>query len=170
MIIILNHVSIWNVENLEREKFMDIKIENVPKYRIAYMRQIGPYGPTNIQTMQKLKNWAKENKLFPKFSIILGISWDNPEITPPENCRYDAGIIISNDYKIDDSVEESELVGGKYAIFKVEHTAEDIQKAWSEIFSMLQNSDFQIDDRPIFERYIDEMVSNHFCEICVPIK
>lgn len=149
---------------------MNIKIETLPKFRIAYMRQIGPYGPGNIQTMEKLKKWAEANNLFHKSSIILGISHDNPETTLPQNCRYDAGIVISKDYKIDDSVEESEFVGGKYAIFKVKHTAEDIQKAWSEIFSMLPNSGFQIDDRPIFERYIKEMVSNHYCEICVPIK
>lgn len=149
---------------------MNIKIETLPKYRIAYMRRIGPYGSANNQTMEKLKNWAKANNLFPKSSIILGISHDNPETTLPENCRYDVGIVISNDYQIDDSVEESEFSGGKYAIFKVKHTAEDIQKAWSEIFSMLPNSGFQIDDRPIFERYIEEMVSNHYCEICIPIK
>ncbi|MGP7816557.1 AraC family transcriptional regulator [Niallia sp. 01092] len=149
---------------------MNIKIEVLPKYRIAYVQQVGPYGPANVQLMQKLKKWAAAKNLLSKTSIILGISHDNPETTLPNNCRYDAGIVISNDYQIDDFVGESEISGGKYAIFKVKHTAEDIQKAWSEIFYTLSNCGYQIDSRPIFERYIKEMVSNHYCEICVPIK
>ncbi|WCN39636.1 AraC family transcriptional regulator [Aneurinibacillus uraniidurans] len=148
---------------------MNSKIETLPKYRIAYVRQIGPYGSANVQTMQKLKKWAAAKNLLSKTSIILGISHDNPETTLPENCRYDAGIVISDDYQIDDFVDEREIFGGKYAIFKVKHTAEDIQKAWSEIFSELINYGYQIDARPIFERYMEEMVCDNYCEICVPI-
>ncbi|MEN1937471.1 GyrI-like domain-containing protein [Paenibacillus sp. 102] len=149
---------------------MNIKIENLPKYRIAYVRQVGPYGSDNVQAMKKLKNWAEKNNLLAETAIILGISQDNPETTAPVNCRYDACIVISNDYPIDDTVSESEVPGGRYAICKVKHTAEDIQKAWAEIFSELLNSGYQMDTKPIFERYIVEMVYSDYCEICVPIK
>ena len=77
---------------------MNIKIENIPAYRIAYIRQIGPYGISNVRTMEKLKEWAKSNHLFNDESIILGIVQDNPETTKPENCRYDTCIVVSNDY------------------------------------------------------------------------
>jgi hypothetical protein len=48
---------------------MDIRVETLPNYRIAYVRQIGPYGPANLQVMQELKRWAMEknyllNRLF----------------------------------------------------------------------------------------------------------
>lgn len=109
---------------------MNIKVETLPKYRIAYVRQVGPYGPANIQAMEKLKKWAEEKNIT-KSAIILGIPQDNPETTLPENCRYDACIVIPKDYQIDDSIYESELSGGKYVICKVKHTAEDIQKMGS---------------------------------------
>ncbi|KOS68769.1 DNA gyrase inhibitor [Lysinibacillus contaminans] len=149
---------------------MNIKVETLPKYRIAYMRQVGPYGPANKHVMGKLKNWALEKNLFTESGIILGIPQDHPETTLPENCRYDACIVISNDYPLDDSICESELSGGEYVICKVKHTAEDIQKAWPEIFSTLQKKGYQIDNKPIFERYTVEMINNHYCEICVPVK
>ncbi len=149
---------------------MKIKIENLPNYHIAYVRQVGPYGPQNAQTMGKLKNWAKENNLLHEKAIILGIAQDHPDTTPPEKCRYDACLVISNDYEIDEAVSKSELPGGKYAIYKVKHTAEDIQQAWDEIFTELLNSGYQIDDRPIFERYSIELVEQDYCEICVPVK
>lgn len=147
-----------------------MKIEILPKYRIAYMRQVGPYGPENIQTMEKLKAWAKGKNLFTESAIILGIPQDHPETTLPENCRYDACIVISNDYPLDDSICEGALSGGKYVICKVKHTAEDIQKAWAEIFPTLQEKGYQIDNKPIFERYTVALIDSHYCEICIPVK
>ncbi|ULO07219.1 GyrI-like domain-containing protein [Paenibacillus sp. 19GGS1-52] len=149
---------------------MEIKVESLPKYRIAYVRQVGPYGPGNIQAMEKLKKWAEEKNLLDESAIILGISQDNPETTLPKNCRYDACIVISNDYQMDNSICESQLSAGEYVIYKVKHTAKDIQKAWPEIFSYLQKSRYQIDNKPIFERYTTDMIHNDFCEICVAVK
>lgn len=149
---------------------MNIEFETLPKYRIAYVRQVGPYGPDNKQVMEKLKQWAVEKNLLTESAIIFGIPQDHPEMTLPENCRYDACIAVSNDYLIDDSICEGELAGGKYVIYKVRHTAEDIQKAWAEIIPMIQHVGFQIDNKPIIERYTIDMIKNHYCEICVPVK
>ena len=148
---------------------MNIEFETLPKYRIAYVRQVGPYGPDNKQVMEKLKQWAGEKNLLTESAIIFGIPQDHPEMTLPENCRYDACIAVSNDYLIDDSIFEGELAGGKYAIYKVRHTAEDIQKAWAEIITMIQHVGYQIDNKPIIERYTIDMIKNHYCEICVPV-
>ncbi|QWU15590.1 DNA gyrase inhibitor GyrI [Paenibacillus sophorae] len=146
-----------------------IKVETLPNYRIAYVRQVGPYGPANTQAMEKLKKWAKEKNLLTESAIILGIPQDNPETTLPEHCKYDACIVISKDYPMDDSICVSELSEGKYMICKVKHTAEDIQKAWADIIPALQNSGYQMDNKPVLERYTGEMINNDFCEICVPI-
>lgn len=150
---------------------MDIKIEIMPTLRIAYIRKTGPYGINNVQTMEELKKWAKLNHLFNNDSTILGIAQDNPETTDPKNCRYDTCIVISNDYSITgDYVKEGNILGGKYAVFKIKHTAQAVQKAWLDIFPELYKQGYQLDKiRPIMERYIVEMVSNHYCEILVPI-
>lgn len=36
----------------------------------------------------------------------------------PENCRFDACIVISKDYQMEDSIYEGELSGGKYLIYE----------------------------------------------------
>ncbi|MFD2043478.1 GyrI-like domain-containing protein [Ornithinibacillus salinisoli] len=148
---------------------MNFKVETIPNYRIAYMRRVGPYGPANIEVMEKLKKWAKEKHLL-ESATLLAIPQDNPETTLPENCRFDACIVISKDYQMDDSICESELSGGKYLIYEVKHTAEVIQKAYVDIFSSLQSNGYQIDSKPIMERYTGDMIYNPYCEICVPVK
>ena len=150
---------------------MDIMLEKMPAYRIAYIRKIGPYGINNVQTMEELKKWAKLNHLFNDESIILGIAQDNPETTKPESCRYDTCIVVSNDYSLNDKyVREGNIAGGKYAVFKIDHTAEAVQQAWIDIFPNLSMQGYQFDEtRPIMERYIVQLVNNHQCEICVPV-
>lgn len=150
---------------------MDIIIEKMAAYRIAYIRQIGPYGIKNVQTMEELKKWAKINHLLNDKSIILGIPQDNPETTKPENCRYDTCIVVSSDYSVNDSyVREGNIIGGKYAVFIINHTTKAVQKAWVDIFPELLRQGYQFDEaRPIIERYIVQMVNNHYCEICVPV-
>ncbi len=149
---------------------MKMKIESISPQNIAYIRRVGPYGLGNIQTMEKIKNWAKSNNLINDRSIILGIAHDNTQTTSPENCRYDACIVVSDNSCIDKYVSYGNIVGGNYVVFEIEHTAEAVQNAWSEIFPELFSQGYTFDEsRPILERYIVEMVNNHYCEICVPI-
>jgi DNA gyrase inhibitor GyrI len=71
----------------------------------------------------------------------------------------------------DKHICQGNIAGGRYAVFTISHTAEAVQKAWLEIFPELLKQGSQFDEtRPILERYIVEMVNNHLCEICVPIK
>lgn len=157
------------IQEKGRKLVMQYKVETLPNYRIAYVRRVGPYGPANVDVMEKLKKWAKERNLL-ESAILFAIPRDNPETTPPENCRFDACIVISKDDQMDGSIYEGELSGGTYLIYKVRHTAEDIQKAYADIFSSLQSTGYQIDHKPIMEKYTGDMMSNPYCEICVPVK
>jgi AraC family transcriptional regulator len=158
-----------------RRKKMNVKIEELPGYRIAYMRRIGAYGPDNVQLMQKLKKWAITRDLLGGSSMILGIAHDDPDVTPAERCRYDACIVIPKEYELEKDINESVFPGGRYAVFKVDHTAEAISGAWDDIFSVwLPDSGYQMDSRPLFERYIgaavDIKIEPVSCEICIPVK
>lgn len=150
---------------------MTYQMEEMSKSRIAYMRRVGPYGVDNYALMKKFKEWAKANGLFTASAVILGISQDNPAVTPPENCRYDVGIIVPEYFETTDAdVDVAELPGGRYAVFTIEHTVEAIQKAWGEIFVHLSAQGQQPDvSRTILERYIPAMIDKRLCEICVPV-
>jgi DNA gyrase inhibitor GyrI len=151
---------------------MKIKIEIVPTYEITYIRNYGLYGISNVETMEKLKNWAMSNQLLNDDSMILGIAHDNPEVTLPENCRYDACLVISKDYSIkDDHIKKGVINTGKYAIFTITHTAEAVQKAYSKIFTQFCKYGYSIDtERAIIERYETKLLKDCKCEICVPIQ
>ena len=150
---------------------MKVRIGKIPSCRIAYMRQVGPYGASNFHLMEKFKCWAKSMNLNNR-SIILGIAQDNPKFVKPEKCRYDVCLVIPDDYHINyDGVSLGSIIGGRYAVFVISHTAETVQKAWADIFVELEKQGFRMDEtRPSLERYTDELVSNHYCEICIPVQ
>ncbi|WP_368659328.1 GyrI-like domain-containing protein [Metabacillus halosaccharovorans] len=148
---------------------MKCKTETIPNYRVAYVRRVGPYGPENIKVIEKLKRWAREKDLL-KSAILFGIPQDNPETTQPETCRFDACIVISENYEIDETMSENEITGGKYLVYEVNHTAVDIQKAYKNIFLAIQNNEFEMDNKPIIERYTGDLITNPYCDICVPVK
>lgn len=148
-----------------------MQIEMLPESEMVYIRRVGPYGLANIQTMEKLKTWATAKGLLNDASIMLGIPWDNPATTKPGDCRYDVGLIIRAEQQISDNTVQMGRVGpGEYAVFEIDHTAEALAQAWSELFLELGKQGYQLDDsRPIMERYAARMIKNHRCEICVPI-
>ncbi|SHH95368.1 AraC family transcriptional regulator [Desulfosporosinus lacus] len=150
---------------------MHVNIETIPSFSIAYIRQVGAYGAENNRTMGQLKHWAKANNLMNSKAVIFGIAHDNPQTTPPENCRYDACLLLADKhFPPGGNVQYGEITGGKYAIFTVKHTAEAVEQAWAEIFPVLSESGYLPDTtRPILERYAAKKVEQHFCEICVPI-
>ncbi len=150
---------------------MNMSIETIPPCSIAYIRQIGAYGENNIQTMEQLKSWAKANNLMDSKTVIFGIAHDDPQTTPPENCRYDVCILLADErFREGGSIQYGKIAGGKYAVFAVKHTAEAVAQAWMEIFPALSKRSCMIDTtKPILERYAAEKVEKHFCEICVPI-
>jgi DNA gyrase inhibitor GyrI len=150
---------------------MEYKIENIPALKIAFIRKIGPYGSENSSAMEQLKAFAIKHDLFDDSCIIFGIAWDNPECTSPEKCRYDVGLVVADDFhSSDNGINTGMLEGGKYAVFTVKHTAEDVQKAWTEIFRELVSNGIQINlSKPAVERYAAKMIKEHKCEICVPI-
>ncbi|OWA34378.1 DNA gyrase inhibitor [Saccharibacillus sp. O16] len=160
---------------------MEFTLEKWNKLAIVYVRKTGPYGLENKQAMEQMKKWARKYNLLQENAVLLGIPQDNPTATPPEACRYDACLVMDEDLAQGGNLEWEEdmdenvhirtgkLEAGDYAIFQIAHTAEDVQRAWQEIFPALQASGYQMTAKPIIERYAERLLRNHQCEICVPI-
>jgi AraC family transcriptional regulator len=73
---------------------MNVQVTEMPEYHVCYVRQIGPYGPDSCGSAnERLMHWAGPRG-FAASGVNIGIAWDNPEITPPDKCRYDACLTV----------------------------------------------------------------------------
>jgi AraC family transcriptional regulator len=160
-----------------RRKAMKVEIKELPPYHVAYMRHLGPYGPGVSRHWEKFNRWAEARDLQPKGAVSLGISHDDPSITPPEKCRYDACVEVPPEFKPEPGVNLTDIPGGKYAVTRFKGTDRDIGKAWNDLFrTWLPSSGYQPDDRPCFELYISSGKKEcppgrtFECDICVPVR
>ena len=80
--------------------------------RIAYRRHVGPYGPPiHAFWMNEVAPWMQANRLFerPRY----GISHDDPSITDPSQCRYDAAVEVDAAFTPGVGVFVATLPGGR---------------------------------------------------------
>ena len=155
---------------------MDVKIQDMPKFTIAYVANYEGYIPSKIQiAWDKLCQWAGPNNLINKDSKFIGISFDNPDVTAVEKCRYYACITIPKELEPPKGIGKLELPGGKHAIFRFEGKDEEMEKAYKEIYSgWLPSSGYQPLEAPCYEIYYSTPDQNdkqiYIMDICMPIK
>ena len=154
---------------------MNVSVRELPRYRVAYMRYVGPYGPGGIPELWKRFNrWIETRGLAGPDTVTLGIGRDDPDVTPPEKCRYDACLVVSDTFGGDAAVNITDVPGGKYAVASFHGTPDAIRAAWERLYSSwLPSSGYQPDDRPCLEVYRARNTDEggmFRCELCVPIR
>jgi AraC family transcriptional regulator len=141
---------------------------------VAYLRHVGPYGAPIAQFWQKtVYPWMLTSGLLkqPRY----GISHDDPTITAPSQCRYDAGCEVSPASILVGGAQWTTLSGGKYAALNFKGTVADIQEAWIAMLrDWLPCSGLQLDGRMMFEYYpegssYDPKTGVFDCQLCVPV-
>jgi len=162
----------------KRRRMMKVEIKQFSGFHVAYMRHIGPYGPGVSKHWGTFRKWAAVRGFLGKDAVnpvALGISHDDPSITPPAKCRYDACAVVPADYKAEPGVNLADIPGGKYAVHRFRGTDKEIGRTWAEMYSSwLPESGYQCDNRPCFELYTGEHKCHSDgsweCDICIPVR
>src|SRR5947209_3837293 len=155
---------------------MNVRIGELPRYHVAYMRHVGPYGAHGIPALWKrLHEWTRTRGLDTPDSIKLGIGHDDPDVTAVEKCRYDACVVVSPDFAGDKWVNVMDVPGGKVAISVFTGTAHEIEDAWSALYrTWLPGSGYEPDDRTCLEVYrgnpeVAGRPGAFRCELYIPV-
>jgi AraC family transcriptional regulator len=133
-----------------------VRLRTLPARRVAYLRVFQPYEPGRVQAAAaRLVAWARARGLAD--GQWLGYQWEDPEIVPPEQCRYDVGLEVPEAAVLEDGVSEARFpsmtvaevdIAGSIAL---ELRALDwLYKTW------LPQSGFVPDHQPGFEAWHGE--------------
>jgi AraC family transcriptional regulator len=160
--------------NPESELAMNVKLVDRQPATVAYLRHLGPYGEPISQFWQKtVAPWLVTNGLLeaPRY----GISHDDPSITAPEQCRYDAGAEVPPQFAPTGNAFKTIIPGGRYAVLGFKGSVPEVGAAWTALLrDWLPASGLQLDARPCFEYYpkgsaYDPATGVFECEICIPV-
>ena len=160
--------------NPEMEAAMNVKLIDRQPAAVAYLRHVGPYGESISRFWQDTYYpWAATNNLLdqPRY----GISHDDPGITAPEQCRYDACAEIPPNVLLSGAAFKTTIPGGKYAVLRFKGNVDRVGEAWNALLrDWLPSSGLQLDARPCFEYYpkdatCDPQTGAFECDICIPV-
>ena len=158
----------------QMETLMNVQLIDRKPTLVAYLRHVGFYGePISQFWRQTVYPWLAANGLLgrPRY----GISHDDPGITAPDKCRYDACVEIPPEFIASGKALKTTIPGGRYASLRFKGTVEHIGEAWAGLLrDWLPSSGLQLDARPCFEHYptdatYDPATGVFECEICIPV-
>ena len=156
---------------------MQVELQRHAPARVAYLRHVGPYGDPGIpQTWRRLDAWCQERGLYANDPAMYGLSHDSPDLTAPEQCRYDACVEIDASFRPEGEFGVQTLPGGLHACTQFTGTPDRIYAAWMALYAdWLPDSGYQADDRPCVERYIrdasmDTRGGAFSCWLCLPVR
>lgn len=163
-----------NLLHPERRNPINAEIRELPEQRVAYVRGLGPYTRETCEPeFRALMRWAIPRN-YVGARKILAIYWDNPEVTPPERCRFDACIIVPDGTVPEGPVYIQTVRGGPYAVCHFESSPAGIRPAWEDAFAWLCDSGYECNDTPCYEMYHNNAAEHPegkwIFDICIPLR
>ena len=95
---------------------MKTETKEMPTWHVAYVRKMGPYGKATCEAaFGELMRWAGPKGLIGP-TPMMGVYWDNPEVTAPDQCRTDACLPVAKGTPVDAPVAIQDIAGGPHAV------------------------------------------------------
>jgi AraC family transcriptional regulator len=153
---------------------MNVMLIDREPVHIAYHRLTGPYGPEIGKFWrQTVAPWMVTNNLMGRERY--GIGLDDPAVTRPERCRYDAGVASPRGEVLSGNPHRKVIPGGRYASLPYEGNGTGLPEAWQALLrDWLPKSGLQLDSRPFFEHYpadgyYDPKTGAFSCNLCIAV-
>ena len=160
---------------------MKPEIRDLPEQEILYVRRTGLINNDFTQAAQEafavLWQFMEDHDLCNQCSQCLAITPDEAGITPPEDCRYDAGVILRPGVQVkpEGEVGLQALEAGRWAVFQHKGPYGTLWQTWNAAYrDWLPASGEELRDAPPYEVYLDD--AEHTdpgdlrTEIYIPIK
>lgn len=144
------HYAESSTETLNREdKAMKMTISEFAARQVIYKRLIGVYGSGIGEAFVELHRFARARQL--PIAEPVYLIWDNPEITPPEKCRADACITMTDAVANVSPYNSQAIPAGTYAFVRaVVKQEREFDTAWEQLFQQILDRGYQPEDLPCF--------------------
>lgn len=172
--------ELWPAGRVPRRRkghAMEIKLQTIPRTKVAYLRHVGPYGGSGIaQAWQRFAAWCDEHGLMTPRRRMYGVCQDIPDLTPPEKCRYDVCVEVDDRFVAQGEIGVESIAGGRYACARFVGTSPEVRDGWDRfVREWLPGSGYQPGDGPALELYdtdfvVDPKTGAFNCWLCLPVK
>lgn len=153
--------QILEESNEKNDSLLQFEIETLPTFQMLYLQYQGNYEDIKgiEKTWKQLLKYAHKHKLLTEKTIVIGEVLDDDEITESINCRYNAGIILTEAQKTDvkEMFKIKEVASQKYAKFIHKGNHESCFETYNTIYAhWMYEVQLEFADAPILEFYLND--------------
>lgn len=140
---------------------------------LAFRRHVGPYESVPETLFDELEAWAARHRV-PGPRIWMGIGLDAPGITPDDQLRFDAALVVPEPLAPEGEIAHQVFPGGTFAVTTHAGPYESLPAAYAEIFPrLLALPGHELVGLPAVEIYNTTRVNvahrlNH-TDLCLPV-
>lgn len=145
----------WPSEELD----VDVQIKKRDGAHVAFVRHVGPYNEVG-EAWKDLMKWGWSKMMFGKPETF-ALCHDDPEVTPPEQVRYDACMVVDEKTKPKGAVQMRDIPGGTYAVCVHEGSYEGIGRTYAALCAAVADGPiggrrWQLAEPPSIETYLND--------------
>ena len=128
-------------------------LRRLPARTVAYIRVLEPFRPDAVQrAAERLVTWAGQNGCAE--GQWLGYMWEDPEVVPLENCRYDVGVEVDREIAAAGEVGVQRFAPMRVAAVELDGDLGLEQRCLDWLFrTWLPDSGFAPAHQPVFEAW-----------------
>ena len=137
------------------ETTMDVRIEKITPIRVAFVRHVGPYVECT-EAWNTLCSWGQKKGIFNGPVKVIGICYDDPQVTPADKIRYDACLTVDDSVKGEGEVGIQTIPAGEYAVALHKGPYTELEKSYGQLMGQwLPKSGREFGEQPSFEVYLN---------------
>jgi AraC family transcriptional regulator len=138
------------------ESDMNIDIVTLEPQRVAFVRHVGPYDQCGAAWSKLCSNLGRLGLMGGKMTFI-GLSHDDPDVTPADKIRYDACAVVGDGFEPVGEVGVQVIEGGRYAVTVHRGPYDTLNETYAALCGeWLPNSGHDVRDCPSFEVYLND--------------
>jgi AraC family transcriptional regulator len=169
-----NDVQEKDITIMIGDEKMDVEFKIIEPMRVAFVRHVGPYDEVGQAWDTLCTLLGKDGYLGPG-SKFLGISYDDPAVTPPEKLRYDACVTVDENFVPAEGIMVQTIGGGEYAVTTHFGPYDKLGETYSKLFGQwLVQSGREYRSDPCMEFYLNHPEGTDpedlLTDICLPLK
>lgn len=133
---------------------MDATIKDMPAYRLAAVRHVGPYNQIS-EAFAKLGAIAGPAGILGHADcLMLAVYHDDPEGTPPDQLRSEAALTVPEGAPLPDGLVELHVPAGRYASTMHKGPYDTLGDTWSRLMGQwIPSKGHRIADTDSYEIY-----------------
>ncbi len=138
--LLLEPPAVHGLRSRLKSRKLHPEIRTLPDQQVLYARSIGlvdhNFNQAAREAFTTLMAYLRDHDLMDKLTMCLGITPDDPNVVPHDQCRYNAGVVLKDGVDVQPvgKVGVQLLPGGRWSVFLHKGPYDTLWQSWNAVY------------------------------------